>query len=105
MEQMDMTIRSDPEGKEIGALLDFVDLSGKQVLEIGSGQGRLTRRFAGMTAGVTAVEPSAESINKARQDLSPELSETVHFEQVNFEEFAIHCQPGRHDIAILSWSL
>jgi hypothetical protein len=40
----EMTVRVDPEQNEIGALLDFVNLDGRRVLEIGSGNGRLTWR-------------------------------------------------------------
>jgi len=45
-----MTIRVDPEQNETCALFNFVDLDGRRVLEIGSGNGRLTlalRRWDG----------------------------------------------------------
>jgi len=37
-----MTIRVDPENNETRALFDLANLSGKHVLEIGCGDGRLT---------------------------------------------------------------
>jgi catechol 2,3-dioxygenase-like lactoylglutathione lyase family enzyme len=37
----EMTVRADPEQNETRALLGFVDLEGRRVLEIGSGDGRL----------------------------------------------------------------
>ena len=37
-----MTIRDDPEGTEIKTLLKHVSLGGKEVLEVGCGEGRLT---------------------------------------------------------------
>ena len=42
----DMQIREDPENNETRALLNLVDFSGADVLEIGCGDGRLTYRYA-----------------------------------------------------------
>jgi cyclopropane fatty-acyl-phospholipid synthase-like methyltransferase len=61
-----MTIRVDPEKNEIGVLFDFVDLDGRRVLEIGSGEGRLTSRYADRAATVTAVERRKTSRCDAR---------------------------------------
>jgi len=41
-----MAVRTDPEGNETLALFDLVQLDGREVLEIGCGDGRLTRRYA-----------------------------------------------------------
>ena len=59
-----MTIRSDPENNEIRALGDLVDFSGKHVLEIGCGDGRLTWRYAEAAAHVTAIEPFEEAVGR-----------------------------------------
>jgi hypothetical protein len=40
-----MTVRTDPEGYETDALLNLVELEGREVLEIGCGDGRLTWRY------------------------------------------------------------
>jgi cyclopropane fatty-acyl-phospholipid synthase-like methyltransferase len=100
-----MTIRADPEENETIALFSMVDFEGTNVLEIGSGTGRLTWRYASRAAHVTAVEPFAASVARARQDLPRELKERVEFHPVGFEEFALTAAPGTYDIAILSWSL
>ena len=60
-----MTIRRDPDNTEIRALLDLVDFSGKHVLEIGSGDGRLTWRYADAAAHVTGVEPFEQAVERA----------------------------------------
>ena len=60
-----MTIRSDPEKNETRALLDLVDFSGKQVLEIGCGDGRMTWRYAGAAAHVTCIEPFEKAMGYA----------------------------------------
>jgi len=56
-----MPIIIDPEEHESDALLNLpIAWTGKSVLEIGSGDGRLTWRFADKVARVTAIEPDAE---------------------------------------------
>ena len=41
-----MHLQRDPEQIEIRMLREFADLEGKHILEIGSGDGRLTWRYA-----------------------------------------------------------
>jgi 16S rRNA A1518/A1519 N6-dimethyltransferase RsmA/KsgA/DIM1 with predicted DNA glycosylase/AP lyase activity len=100
-----VTIRVDPEGNETSALFALVDLGGKQVLEIGSGDGRLTWRFAGLAAHVTAVEPFAPSVARAKRDLPDELKDRLEFHQADFGDFALTLGPGAFDVVLLSWSL
>ena len=83
-----MTIRVDPEENEIGALFDFVDLDGRRVLEIGSGDGRLTWRYADRAANVIAVEPFAPSVARATGNLPQELVGRVVLRRAAFREFA-----------------
>lgn len=100
-----MNIRSDPENNEIRALFDLVDFSGKQVLEIGCGDGRLTRRYAEAAAHVTAIEPYDEAINRARANQPEGLRQHVDFHHSTFDDFAASQRSELFDIAILSWSL
>ena len=100
-----MSIRSDPAGSEISALTSLVNFTGQRVLEIGSGTGRLTWQYAGATTRVAAVEPSAQSIAIARQEIPPSLTKRVDFHQVSFEEFALTADADQFNTAILSWSL
>jgi tRNA A58 N-methylase Trm61 len=100
-----MTIRSDPEGNEINALFQMVDLDGKHVLEIGSGDGRLTWRYAGRAGHVTAIEPFADSVIRAKQNLPRELNNRVELLQIGFEEYATKAKSESFDLVILSWSL
>ena len=100
-----MTIKVDPEENEIGALFDFVDLDGARVLEIGSGDCRLTWRYADRVEQVTAVEPFAPAITRARQQLPRELAGRVVLRQATFEEFAAQTRRSAFDVAIFSWSL
>jgi SAM-dependent methyltransferase len=100
-----MTIRIDPEENEISALYDFVDLDGRRVLEIGSGDGRLTWRYADRAAAVTAVEPFAPAVARAQERLPRGLVGRVVLRRAAFEEFASEAAASAFDVAILSWSL
>jgi len=99
-----MTIRTDPEGNETAALFDLVDLDGVEVLEIGCGDGRLTWRYADRAAHVTAIEPFAGSIARAKERLR-ETELPVEFRHVSFEDLAAGTDPDVFDVALLSWSL
>ena len=99
-----MTIRVDPENNETRALFDLADFSGQRVLEVGCGDGRLTWRYAGRAAHVTAIDPFAEGIEQARENLPDELRGRVEFQRIEFGDFAAS-EPSSFDMAILSWSL
>ena len=96
-------MRTDPEGIEPAALAEFVDLRGKRVLEVGSGDGRLTWRYADVAGEVVGVDPDAERIAAARAATPPALAGRVRFEAMDVVELA---RPRvRFDIALLAWSL
>ncbi|MGH2605607.1 MAG: class I SAM-dependent methyltransferase, partial [Anaerolineales bacterium] len=75
------------------------------VLEVGCGDGRLTWRYAAKAARVTAIDPFAEGIRRAREDLPPRLRGRVEFSSLPFDKFAAAAPRSTFDIAILSWSL
>jgi 2-polyprenyl-3-methyl-5-hydroxy-6-metoxy-1,4-benzoquinol methylase len=99
-----VSIRTDPEGNETEALFDLVQLDGAEVLEIGSGDGRLTWRYAERTAHVTAIEPFEDSIARAMERLR-ETPLQVEFRNVDFVDFAGARDADVFDVALLSWSL
>jgi tRNA A58 N-methylase Trm61 len=101
-----MTILIDPEESERRTLLEFTgDLAGRRILEIGSGNGRLTWRFAHLAGSVVAIEPNADKFSLALQDFPSHLKDKVEFHQLNLEEYAASPSARRFDLAILSWSL
>ena len=100
-----MTVTLDPENNETRALFEMVDFEGKQVLEIGSGDGRLTWLFADRAAHVTAIEPFEKSFGKAKEALPGELEGRVDFQNISFEDFAADSKASAFDVVILSWSL
>ena len=96
---------TDPEGNETDALFDLVDLEGREVLEIGCGDGRLTWRYADRAAHVTAIEPFEDAIARAQEWLSEAPDERIDFRHVAFEDFAAASDADVFDVALLSWSL
>jgi 2-polyprenyl-3-methyl-5-hydroxy-6-metoxy-1,4-benzoquinol methylase len=99
-----MSIRTDPEGNETQALFELTELDGAEILEIGSGDGRLTWRYAEQTAHVTAIEPFGDSIARAAGRLR-ETPLPVEFRHASFEDYAADSDPDVFDVALLSWSL
>ena len=99
-----MTIRIDPEGSEPGALFELADLDGAQVLEIGCGDGRLTKRYADRAKEVTAIEPFKDAIERAKRAMS-QKSDRITFQHASFEDFASGARDASFDVVILSWSL
>ena len=99
-----MTVRVDPENNETRALLDLLDFTGKRVLEIGCGDGRLTRRYADSVEHVVAIDPKADAIMRARENLPDELKGRVELRQATFEDFSATSRPSRFDSIIFSWS-
>jgi 2-polyprenyl-3-methyl-5-hydroxy-6-metoxy-1,4-benzoquinol methylase len=105
MKERTMPVRVDPENNETRALFGLADFAGQKVLEIGCGDGRLTRRYAGRAAHVTAHDPFAPAIGRARQNLPPELQGRVDFQASAFEDFAAASPAPAFDLVLLSWSL
>lgn len=101
-----MAVQIDPEGFETHSLLEHIgSLAGKRVLEIGAGEGRLTWRYADRAAHVTALDPNADRIAVALQDLPETLHDRVTFLPVSLEAFELPPGSPGFDVAILSWSL
>lgn len=101
-----MTVLLDPDNLEIQALSRLVDFSGKQILEIGCGDGRLTWHIAPQAHRVIAIDPKSERIEQARQAQPETLQEKLSFLALGLEEF-YHSRANQEkfDLALLSWSL
>jgi len=89
----------DPEGQESQYLGDFLSLSGARVLEIGCGDGRLTRQYADYAAFVAGIDPDWERLAGVRE--TP-LS-NAGFARAS--ALALPFAAGAFDCAILAWSL
>jgi len=100
-----MAIQIDPENNETRALFDLADFSGQHVLEIGCGDGRLTWRYGDEAARVTGIDPNADRIARARENMPHELRGRVEFHHISFQDFANSSKSSVFDSVILSWSL
>jgi predicted RNA methylase len=99
-------ISRDPEKNEINALLDFVgDLTGKRMLEIGAGTGRLTWRYAPLAAEVVGMDPKPERIATALKDMPKALQGRVTMLESTLEDYARKAQKSLFDMALMSWAL
>ncbi len=92
----------DPEGAEARVLGQTADFTGRRVLEIGCGDGRLTWLYAPRAASVLGIDPDEEQIAIARSATPPELADRVQFEVGEAEDLS---RTAVFDVAFLSWSL
>src|SRR4030067_350670 len=84
-----MAIQIDPEGNEIAVLIDLAgDFTAKNVLEIGSGDGRLTWRYAGRAGHVIGIEPKAEKTALAEKNMPASLRGRVEMRTQDIRQFA-----------------
>ena len=99
----DVTRVVDAEGAHLAAILRAADFSGRRVLEVGSGEGRLTFGFAPIAASVLGFDADGDSVASARTSCPEELREKVRFEVASAEE--IEVEPQSIDLVFFSWSL
>jgi len=94
---------TDPEGTELATLDRLASLTGKRVLEIGCGSGRLTWRLAERARSVVAIDPDRQEIARARRALPTRLKDRVRFEAGRGESLPF--PDGEFDVVVFSWSL
>ncbi len=92
-----------PAGVEVSLIERFVKLEGRRILEIGCGDGRLTRQYAARASTVVAIEPDPARIREARRAAAAERVTNVSF-RVGTAEL-LRLGGGPFDIALFSWSL
>jgi 2-polyprenyl-3-methyl-5-hydroxy-6-metoxy-1,4-benzoquinol methylase len=98
-----MALRIDPEKNEVNALKAMTDWRDKRVLEIGCGNGRLTRRLANLGAQLEAIDPDRKLIAIAKKDLPARLSDRMRFKVGSALDLKYPKQT--FDIVIFSWVL
>jgi ubiquinone/menaquinone biosynthesis C-methylase UbiE len=95
-------VRRDPERVEIQRLRRAAPIAGARVIELGGGEGRLTRRLAAVAGDVVSIDPNPASITHARRLFSKQLR-NVRFVVGSAESLRLGDE--RFDVAVLSWSL
>ena len=93
----------DPEGVHADAIRSLASIRGQRVLEIGCGDGRLTRALAGESASWLATDPKADAVADARRSLPEALGGRVTFAVAGGAE--IEADESEFDLALFSWSL
>lgn len=93
-------IVQDPEGREIDALAALLPLRPLDVVEIGCGDGRLTRRYAARARSVLAVDPDAGAIAEFSATPLPPgvVLRTSPIDRLDLPDRAA-------DVVLLAWSL
>jgi FkbM family methyltransferase len=95
--------RRDPEGVETTTIAALVDLSGRHVLDVGCGGGRLTTFAARHAASVYAFDPNAGNVEQAAAALAADARDRVRFAVHDAE--ALDVERARFDLALCGWSL
>jgi ubiquinone/menaquinone biosynthesis C-methylase UbiE len=98
-----MTLQKDPEYNELKYLHRFADFTGKRVLEIGCGEGRMTWQYAKGTQMAIGIDPDMDALRIAEVDRPYDLVGSVHFSCAASEYLPFSKET--FDIAILAWSL
>ncbi len=98
-----MTIQKDTEGNEKKLLHEFADFSNRCVLEIGSGEGRLTWQYAGASSLTVGLDSDHDALRVASIDAPHDRKHKIHF--VHSEAEHLPFSKETFDIAILAWSL
>jgi ubiquinone/menaquinone biosynthesis C-methylase UbiE len=93
----------DPDGVEIMTIEELVDLQGLRIVEIGSGEGRLTFKVGRAAASVFAFDSDVAAIRKARTETPKGLRRSVRFEVA--DAASLELPKGEFDLALFSWSL
>jgi 16S rRNA A1518/A1519 N6-dimethyltransferase RsmA/KsgA/DIM1 with predicted DNA glycosylase/AP lyase activity len=99
-----MPIILDPESNELEILRNCYSFRHEEVvLEIGSGDGRMTWTYVDKVAHVTAIEPDADKHVAALAD-RPAWLKKIEFINLGLDAF-VKQNKEKFDLAILSWSL
>lgn len=93
----------DPEGTETRILHDLIDIRGKDLVEVGCGDGRLTWRYAAQAHSVLALDPNEARIAQAIATTPAALTPIVTFRAADIGHIGLPA--GAFDVALLSWSL
>jgi ubiquinone/menaquinone biosynthesis C-methylase UbiE len=93
----------DPDRIEITAIRDLVDVTGRRVVEVGCGDGRITFQYAADTDSVLAFDADEETIRTACDETPEELRARIRFEAADAAQ--IELPRGEFDLALFSWSL
>jgi 16S rRNA A1518/A1519 N6-dimethyltransferase RsmA/KsgA/DIM1 with predicted DNA glycosylase/AP lyase activity len=94
-----MAILEDPERHEVRALSSLVpSFAGLRVVEIGCGDGRLTRRYAARATSVLAIDPDATAVAALAGRMKNVDARAVAIEDLSLP-------PHSADVVLFAWAL
>ena len=93
----------DAQGVEPAAIIEVAGLDGLRVLEVGCGEGRLTRFATSRAREVYAFDPDGARVRTAEAALASELRKRVSFGVDDADGLDVERQ--RFDLALCGWSL
>ena len=92
-------IEEDPEEHELAALRAvWAPSAACRVLEIGAGDGRLTRRYARGVGSIIAIDPDADAITTLRQEFPHIDARAIGVEALTLPDRSV-------DVVLFAWSL
>lgn len=97
-----MTVQKDAQGNEKKFLHDFADFQRKRVLEIGCGEGRLTRHYAHASSLTVGLDTDPDALRVALIDSPHDSKHKVTFTRAQAEHLPF--SKNKFDTAILAWS-
>ena len=95
---------STPSDLELNAIRTLAEFTGRRVLEVGAGDGRLSWPFAPKAAEWIALDPDADEVAAARKEIEKDKAK----EKVRLavgDGRALSFPSGHFDIAFFTWSL
>jgi ubiquinone/menaquinone biosynthesis C-methylase UbiE len=98
-----MTVRRDPEEAEKRVIHALIDFAGRDVLEVGCGDGRLTWRYAETARSILALDPDSAAIERANACVREGLRPKTRFLAADILDTTLPA--GAFDVAMFSWSL
>ena len=98
-----LAITVDPQERELRALRRALPWSRRNVLEIGCGDGRLTLRLASLGARVTAIDPDASQVRRARKALAGRIRHRVVYRVGSAQRLPYRAR--EFDTVVFAWAL
>ena len=92
-----------PPGMEVRAIERHIALRGRRILELGCGDGRLTRQLAPVASEIVAIEPDRSKVATARRLAASDGIDNVTFRVGSADRLRVRGRP--FDVALFSWSL
>lgn len=98
-----MTLHKDPSHNERKYLHTFADFTGKRVLEVGCGEGRMTWQYAKSTRVTVGIDLDLDALRIARVDRHSDLQDKALFARADSQ--LLPFPKETFDIVVLAWSL